>query len=153
MKKIASFTVNHDVLEKGMYISRIDGDIVTYDVRMKKPNNNDFLDNAAMHTFEHLFATYARNTKYAENIVYVGPMGCRTGFYFIVRDAISHEEAIKLAQDSFEFIKNYSGEIPGTKKEECGNYLEHSLEGAKEIGKDMSDVLKGWTVEMMKYAE
>ena len=153
MKKIASFTVNHDVLEKGMYISRIDGDIVTYDVRMKKPNNGDFLENAAMHTFEHLFATYARNTKYAENIVYVGPMGCRTGFYFIVRDAISHEEAIKLAQESFEFIKNYNGEIPGTKKEECGNYLEHSLEGAKEIGKDMSDVLKNWTVENMTYAK
>lgn len=153
MKKIASFTVNHDVLEKGMYISRIDGDIVTYDVRMKKPNNGDFLENAAMHTFEHLFATYARNTKYAENIVYVGPMGCRTGFYFIVRDAISHEDAIKLAQESFQFIKNYNGEIPGTKKEECGNYLEHSLEGAKAIGADMSDVLKNWTVEKMAYAK
>lgn len=153
MKKIASFTVNHDVLEKGMYISRIDRDIVTYDVRMKKPNNNDFLENAAMHTFEHLFATYARNTKYSENIVYVGPMGCRTGFYFIVRDAISPEEAIKLAQESFEFIKNYSGEIPGTKKEECGNYLEHNLEGAKAIGADMASVLKNWTVEMMTYAK
>ena len=152
MKKIASFTVNHDVLEKGMYISRIDGDIVTYDVRMKKPNNGDYLENAAMHTFEHLFATYARNTKYAENIVYVGPMGCRTGFYFIVRDAISHEEAIKLALESFEFIKNFEGEIPGTKKEECGNYLEHSLEGAKAIGADMYNVLKNWTVEKMTYA-
>lgn len=153
MKKIASFTVNHDVLEKGMYISRIDGDIVTYDVRMKKPNNGDFLENAAMHTFEHLFATYARNTKYAENIVYVGPMGCRTGFYFIVRDAISHEEAIKLVQESFDFIKNFEGEIPGTKKEECGNYLEHSLEGAKAIGADMAEVLKNWTVEKMTYAK
>ena len=152
MKKIASFTVNHYVLEKGMYISRIDGDIVTYDVRMKKPNNGDYLENAAMHTFEHLFATYARNTKYAENIVYVGPMGCRTGFYFIVRDAISHEEAIKLALESFEFIKNFEGEIPGTKKEECGNYLEHSLEGAKAIGADMYNVLKNWTVEKMTYA-
>lgn len=152
MKKIASFTVNHDVLEKGMYISRIDGDIVTYDVRMKRPNNGDYLENAAMHTFEHLFATYARNTKYAENIVYVGPMGCRTGFYFIVRDAISHEEAIKLALESFEFIKNFEGEIPGTKKEECGNYLEHSLEGAKAIGADMYNVLRNWTVEKMTYA-
>ena len=153
MKKIASFTVNHDVLEKGMYISRIDGDIVTYDVRMKKPNNGDFLENAAMHTFEHLFATYARNTEYADNIVYVGPMGCRTGFYFIVRDAISHEDAIKLAQESFRFIRDYKGEIPGTKKEECGNYLEHSLQGANEIGADMTEVLKNWTVEKMIYAK
>ena len=153
MKKIASFTVNHDILEKGMYISRIDGDVVTYDIRMKKPNNNDYLENAAMHTFEHLFATYARNTEFAQNVVYSGPMGCRTGFYFLVRDAISHEDALKIMKDCFEFIKNFDGEIPGTKKEECGNYLEHNLQGAKEIAIDMADVLKNWTVEKMKYAE
>ena len=153
MKKIASFTVNHDTLEKGMYISRIDGDIVTYDVRMKKPNNNDFLENAAMHTFEHLFATYARNTELASNVIYIGPMGCRTGFYFLVRDAISHEQALKMLQECFEFIKNFNEEIPGTKKEECGNYLEHDLTGAKNIAIDMSEVLKNWTVEKMTYAE
>ena len=153
MKKIASFTVNHDTLEKGMYISRIDGDIVTYDVRMKKPNNNDFLENAAMHTFEHLFATYARNTELASNVIYIGPMGCRTGFYFLVRDAISNEQALKMLQECFEFIKNFNEEIPGTKKEECGNYLEHDLTGAKNIAIDMSEVLKNWTVEKMTYAE
>lgn len=153
MKKIASFTVNHDTLEKGMYISRIDGDIVTYDVRMKKPNNNDFLANAAMHTFEHLFATYARNTELASNVIYIGPMGCRTGFYFLVRDAITHEQALKILQECFEFVKNFDGEIPGTKKEECGNYLEHDLGGAKAIAVDMSEVLKNWTVEKMTYAE
>lgn len=153
MKKIASFTVNHDTLEKGMYISRIDGDIVTYDVRMKKPNNNDFLENAAMHTFEHLFATYARNTELASNVIYIGPMGCRTGFYFLVRDSITHAQALKLLQDCFEFVKAFEGEIPGTKKEECGNYLEHDLIGAKNIAIDMSDLLKNWTVEKMTYAE
>ena len=151
MKKIASFTVNHDVLDKGMYISRIDGDIVTYDVRMKKPNCGDYLNNAAMHTFEHLFATYARNTKYANNIIYVGPMGCRTGFYLLVRDEISHENAISLMQETFNFIISFEGEIPGTKKEECGNYLEHDLLGAKEIAVDMADVLKNWNVEKMVY--
>ena len=153
MKKIASFTVNHDTLEKGMYISRIDGDIVTYDVRMKKPNNNDFLENAAMHTFEHLFATYARNTELASNVIYIGPMGCRTGFYFLVRDAITHEQALNILQECFEFVKKFDGEIPGTKKEECGNYLEHDLMGAKDIANDMSEVLKNWTVEKMTYAE
>jgi S-ribosylhomocysteine lyase len=153
MKKIASFTVNHDILEKGMYISRIDGDIVTYDVRMKKPNCNDFLQNAAMHTFEHLFATYARNTKYAENIIYIGPMGCRTGFYFLVRDKISHAQALQIMKDCFEFIKQFKGEIPGTKKEECGNYLDHDLTGAKEIATDMAKVLENWTVEKMTYAK
>ena len=151
MKKIASFTVNHDVLKKGMYISRIDGDVVTYDVRMKLPNGGDYLENAAMHTFEHLFATYARNTKYAQNIIYVGPMGCRTGFYLLVRDAISHKDAIDLMKETFDFVSEFQGEIPGTKKEECGNYLEHNLEGAKAIACDMATVLQNWTVEKMVY--
>ena len=153
MKKIASFTVNHDVLEKGMYISRIDGDIVTYDVRMKKPNNNDFLDNAAMHTFEHLFATYVRNTKYSDNIIYVGPMGCRTGFYFLVRDKISHKEVIDLIQETFKFISEFEGEIPGAKKIECGNYKEHNLDEAKSVAKYMTEVLINWTEEKLSYAE
>ena len=151
MKKIASFTVNHNNLNKGMYISRIDGDVVTYDIRMKKPNNNDFLPNGAMHTFEHLFATYVRNTKYADNIIYVGPMGCRTGFYFLVRDNISHTEALNLLKECFAFIKNFEGEVPGTKPEECGNYLEHDLQGAKAVAEDMAEVLKDWTEEKMTY--
>lgn len=153
MKKIASFTVNHDLLQKGMYISRIDGDVITYDIRMKKPNNpeNDYLQNAAMHSFEHLFATYARNTKYADSIVYIGPMGCRTGFYFLVRDKISHCEALQIIKDSFNFIKDFEGQIPGTNKQECGNYKEHNLEGAKLIAIDMLEVLKDWTDEKMVY--
>lgn len=153
METIASFKVNHDTLTKGMYISRIDGDIVTYDIRMKLPNNGDFLSTGAAHTFEHLFATYARNTKYSENIIYVGPMGCRTGFYFLVRDKISHKEALKIVVDSFNFIKDFEGKIPGSNKEECGNYLDHDLKGAKEIAKDMSEVLRDWTEEKMNYAE
>ncbi len=155
MKTIASFKVNHNILQKGMYISRIDGDVVTYDVRMKRPNNeeNDYLQNAAMHSFEHLFATYARNTKYSENIIYIGPMGCRTGFYFLVRDVISHQEALDLLKESFKFISNFEGKIPGTNKIECGNYREHDLEGAKSIAKDMLEVLKDWTVEKMQYEE
>lgn len=153
MKRIASFSVNHDVLEKGLYISRIDGDIVTYDIRMKKPNNleNDYLENGTMHTIEHLFATYVRNTDFSDKIIYVGPMGCRTGFYFLVRDKISHEQVINLLQDTFAFISEFEGKIPGTNKEECGNYKEHNLEGAKETAKYMSKVLEKWTVEKMTY--
>lgn len=153
MKRIASFSVNHDVLEPGLYLSRIDGDCVTYDVRMKKPNGGEYLGNGAMHTFEHLFATYARNTEYADQIIYVGPMGCRTGFYLLLRDNVSHEEAIKLVQDSMKFIAAYEGKIPGTNKIECGNYLEHDLEGAKREAAAMIPVLEGWTPEMMKYKE
>lgn len=153
MEKIESFKVNHNTLQKGMYISRIDGDVVTYDIRMKRPNNNDFLTNASMHTFEHLFATFARNTEFQDKIVYVGPMGCRTGFYFLVRDSISHTQALNIFKDALEFIKDFEGKIPGTNKEECGNYLEHDLNGAKEIAKDMIEVLKDWSEDKMHYAE
>lgn len=153
MEKIASFKVNHDILKKGMYISRIDRDIVTYDVRMKEPNKGDYLENAPMHTFEHLFATYVRNTKYADSIIYVGPMGCRTGFYFIVRDNISHSEAIDIMKKTFDFVIAFEGEIPGTNRIECGNYLEHDLSGAKKIAKDMKNVLQNWNVERMNYDE
>ncbi len=153
MKKIASFTVNHDTLEKGMYISRIDGDVVTYDIRMKKPNGGDYLDMSAAHTLEHLFATYARNSELSDDVIYVGPMGCRTGFYFLVRDAISHRQAIELVKASMAFVRDFEGEIPGNKKEECGNYLDHDLRGAKEIGKEMYDVLKNWSEKDLKYKE
>ena len=153
MKKIASFTINHDTLEKGMYISRIDGDVVTYDIRMKLPNGGDYLDMDAAHTAEHLFATYVRNTKDGEQVIYVGPMGCRTGFYFLVRDAISHERAITLVKESMAFLRDFEGEIPGSKKEECGNYLAHDLAGAKAIGAEMYEVLKNWQVSDLQYKE
>ena len=151
MKKIASFTVDHDTLEKGMYISRIDGDVITYDIRMKKPNQGDYLSNGALHTFEHLFATYARNSALSDSVIYVGPMGCRTGFYFLVRDTMSHEEAIQLVKDSFAFVRNFEGEIPGAKRKECGNYLEHDLPGARAIAADMLDVLSDWSEERLDY--
>lgn len=153
MKKIASFTVNHDVLQKGMYISRIDGDVVTYDVRAKRPNMGDYLPNGAMHTIEHLFATYSRNSKFSDSIIYVGPMGCRTGFYLLVRDNMSHQDALNLVLESFKFISEFEGEIPGTNKIECGNYLEHDLEGAKNVAKDIVNVLSSWSVEKMTYEE
>ena len=153
MNKIASFTVNHDTLQKGMYISRIDGDIVTYDIRMKLPNGGDYLHMSAAHTLEHLFATYARNSQFGEHVIYVGPMGCRTGFYFLVCDKISHEQAIALVKESMAFARDFEGEIPGNKKEECGNYLDHDLAGAKTIGADMYEVLKNWSINDLKYKE
>ena len=151
MKTIASFSINHDLLEKGMYISRIDGDVVTYDIRMKKPNGGDYLSNGAIHTFEHLFATYARNTVHGDEIVYVGPMGCRTGFYFLVRDTLGHENALCLVRECFRFIADYEGEIPGSKRWECGNYREHDLPGARLVAEDMCRVLEDWTVSDMAY--
>ena len=153
MKKIASFTVNHDTLEKGMYISRVDGDIVTYDIRMKKPNGGDYFSPSAGHTFEHLFATFVRNSVFANAIVYAGPMGCRTGFYLLVRDSVTGVQAIALVQESMRFIRDFNGEIPGNKKEECGNYLDHDLVGAKALASDMDGVLQGWTEKDLQYKE
>ena len=151
MKRIASFSVNHDILTKGMYVSRIDGDVVTYDIRTKVPNMGDYMNNGSMHTFEHLFATYARNSALTDEVIYVGPMGCRTGFYLLLRDTVSREEALKLVQESFAFIAAFEGRIPGTDRIECGNYLEHDLAGAKAVAADMLAVLKNWTAEKMNY--
>ena len=129
MERIASFCVDHTRLERGMYISRVDGDVVTYDIRMKNPNQGDYLANGALHTIEHLFATYARNSVYGPGVIYVGPMGCRTGFYLLTR-GLSHADAIRLVQDSFRFMADYAGDIPGASEIECGNYREQDLPGA-----------------------
>ena len=150
LQLITSFQVNHDKLKKGMYISRIDGDIVTYDLRMKVPNAGYYLDNAALHTIEHLFATYVRSSPLSKNIVYVGPMGCRTGFYFITR-GIDHAQSIALVRQSFEFITEFAGEIPGAKRPECGNYLNQDLVGAKAEARDYLEVLKTVGTDTLYY--
>lgn len=150
MKTIASFTVNHDKLEKGMYVSRIDGDVVTYDIRMKKPNGGDYLTDKGLHTIEHLFATFARNSAAADSVIYVGPMGCRTGFYLLLRDTVSRMDALQLVKDSMQFIV-HTGKIPGSERRECGNYLEHDLPEAKKVAADMLEVLKDWNGEKMRY--
>ena len=150
MKRFASFEVNHDTVTKGMYISRIDGDIVTYDIRMKIPNGGDYLDYDAVHTFEHLFATYARNTKYSENVIYVGPMGCRTGFYFLVRD-MSQEQALKLIKDTIKKCAEHTGDIPGTTAAECGNYIEHDINGAYSALKEYYNLLIDYSVDNLQY--
>ena len=150
MKKIASFTVDHTKLGIGMYISRIDGDIVTYDVRMVKPNGGVYLSNPSMHTIEHLFATYARNTEHADHVVYVGPMGCRTGFYFITRN-LPHETAIEIVRQSMEFVKDFEGEIPVATEPECGNYLEHDLPSAKRDVIQILEKLENYSVEQLQY--
>lgn len=151
MKTIASFTVDHDKLEKGMYVSRVDGDVITYDIRMVKPNGGVYLPNPAMHTFEHLFATYVRNSAFSDQIIYVGPMGCRTGFYFLTRDSMSGEQAIALVRECFAFIAAFEGKIPGSERKECGNYLEHDLPGAKAVAANMYQVLEHWTEPMLQY--
>ena len=151
MNRIASFCVDHTKLEKGLYVSRIDGDVVTYDLRMCTPNAGIYLENGALHTIEHLFATYVRNSRWTDGIVYVGPMGCRTGFYFLTRDSIPKEEVISLLRETFRFIAGFEGEIPGAAEAACGNFRDHALAGAKAAAADYAAVLDGWTPERMAY--
>lgn len=129
MRKIASFEIDHNALKEGFYLSRADGDIFTYDLRFKKPNKGNYLSDAAMHTIEHLMATVLRNGEFAQNIIYFGPMGCRTGFYLLLRNT-DLENAKKLVKNAV--IDSLKLDfIPGNKKIECGNYRSHSLTKAK----------------------
>lgn len=141
MQKIASFTINHDALVPGLYVSRVDGDVVTYDLRMRVPNRGDYLSAGAAHTLEHLLATYVRNSAHSEQVVYVGPMGCRTGFYFLVRDTVTGPRVLALLKEAFAFIAAYEGEIPGARQAECGNYLDHDLFQAKKEAAAYGEVL------------
>ncbi len=150
MKQIKSFQINHDTLTEGLYISRTDGDVVTYDLRFVRPNTPPFLEVAAMHTIEHLFATYARSSVYEDKIVYFGPMGCRTGFYFLTR-GMTHEEVIRLTRETLSFIADFTGAIPGATKIECGNYLEHDLESARKYAAVQANILQDWTVKRLQY--
>lgn len=150
MKQIESFRINHDRLTEGLYLSRIDGDVVTYDLRFVRPNTPPFLEVPAMHTLEHLFATYVRSSAFEDHIVYFGPMGCRTGFYFLTR-GMTHEQVITLVQDTLRFIAEFEGDIPGATRIECGNYREHDLTKAREYAAAQAKLLQNWTVEKLTY--
>lgn len=150
MEKIASFQINHNTLTPGMYISRTDGDIVTYDVRFVRPNVPPYLPTPAMHTIEHLAATFVRNSAHKDSIIYFGPMGCRTGFYFLTR-SLPHETAITLMAQAMAFIAAYEGDIPGVSPEECGNWLEHDLDGARRWAAPMAAVLENYSTERLIY--
>ena len=99
MNRIKSFTINHNLLMPGFYISREDGDVITYDLRTRKPNAGDYMDNATMHSLEHMFATYIRNSEMGNEVVYFGPMGCQTGFYLLVRNSRSPKEVFAMTKE------------------------------------------------------
>ena len=150
MQRIPSFSIDHTRLERGLYLSRQDDDVKTWDVRIKEPNHGDSLTNGVSHTIEHLFATYARNSEYKDGIIYVGPMGCRTGAYFLTR-GLTDQQVLDCVRESFRFITTFEGEIPGAKEAECGNYLDHDLEGCKVEAAKYLEVLDKLTVDDMKY--
>ena len=139
---IASFTVDHDLLTEGIYVSRIDGDITTYDLRTRIPNGGDYMDNLTMHSVEHMFATYVRASDIADRVMYFGPMGCQTGFYLLVRNA-DNNETLAVVIDGLSKIVNHDGEMFGAVKKEGGNYLNLDLVTAKAECKRYLDILNG----------
>ncbi|MBQ9409366.1 MAG: S-ribosylhomocysteine lyase [Clostridia bacterium] len=152
MNRIASFSVNHDYIVPGIYVSRIDGDITTYDLRTRKPNTGDLMDNAAMHSMEHMFATFVRNSDLSDKVIYFGPMGCQTGFYLLMREA-DDEKVIALIQGTLRQILAYEGPVFGATREECGNYINLSLDKAKAEAERYLKSIENWNVDQLKYPE
>ena len=150
MERIASFCVDHTKLEPGRYLSRQDGDVMTWDVRMKKPNAGEYLSTGSAHTIEHLFATYARNSAVSDGVIYVGPMGCRTGFYLLTR-GLTDAQALALVLDSYRFVASFEGDIPGASEVECGNYRDMDLEAARRDAAAYVAVLETLTDKDMRY--
>ncbi|MCR5608091.1 MAG: S-ribosylhomocysteine lyase [Lachnospiraceae bacterium] len=158
MKQIASFTVDHMRLLKGVYVSRKDkvGEeiLTTFDIRMTRPNFEPVMNTAEIHTIEHLGATFLRNhEKYAEKTVYFGPMGCRTGFYLILAGDYKSDDIVGLLVEMFEFISSFEGEVPGAAAECCGNYLDINLNMAKYLADKYLEVLKSITADNLNYPE
>ena len=130
ISRIASFEVDHDFITEGIYVSRIDGDIITYDLRTRIPNADDYMDNVTMHSMEHLFATYVRNSEIGKSVIYFGPMGCRTGFYLLVR-GLDNATVLTAVKKVLSLIANHEGAMFGASRKECGNYRELSVESAR----------------------
>lgn len=139
IKKNASFTVDHTKFGEGLYISRIDGDVTTYDMRTRRPNLGDYMDNITMHTFEHMFSTYIRNSSL--DVIYFGPMGCQTGFYLLVRNADNDKVKDEILS-ALEKIMSHTGEVFGASEIECGNYRSLSLSAATAEAKRYYAVIK-----------
>lgn len=155
-KKISSFTVNHEVLFPGLYVSRQDRFnnewFTTLDLRMTIPNKDEVMETSGIHTLEHLGATYLRNNiKFGEKILYFGPMGCRTGFYLIVFGKYESIDLLEIVKEMFYFITKFSGKIPGVSSIECGNYLDHDLGKAKQYALNYLNILNNIKPQNLKY--
>lgn len=156
---VESFKIDHDRLLRGIYVSRKDsvgGDTVTtFDIRMKRPNTEPAMDIAAVHTLEHLMAVYLRSDEiWSDKILYVGPMGCRTGMYLLLKGSFESEDIVDLIRAVFKFVVDFDGEIPAAKSRECGNYLDHNLAYAKwECKKYLTEVLDNIKRENLHYPE
>jgi len=159
MEKITSFTIDHLKLLPGVYVSRKDEvgntTVTTFDIRMTRPNFEPVINTAELHAVEHLGATFLRNhKKYGESILYFGPMGCRTGFYLLLKGDYESEDILSLLKEMFVFIKDYEGEVPGACAKDCGNYLDINLPMAKYIAnRYLNEVLLNISPDRLKYPD
>ena len=140
VQKITSFTVDHDLLTEGIYVSRVDGDVTTYDLRTRIPNGDDYMDNLTMHSAEHMLATYLRSGEIGPDVIYFGPMGCQTGFYLLVRNA-DNERVLSALKAALTATVCHEGEMFGAARRECGNYRNLDLSAAKRECKRYLDIL------------
>lgn len=158
MEKIASFTIDHNRLQPGLYVSRKDRvgaeTVTTFDLRLTSPNEEPVLNTAEVHTIEHLAATYLRNEpQWKDRVIYFGPMGCRTGFYLLLAGEYTSQEVLPLVKNCFDFIGDYSGEVPGANAKDCGNYLDMNLPMANYWGKRYATVLKTADSSRLEYPQ
>ena len=152
MDRIASFQVDHTKLLPGMYLSRRDGEVTTFDLRFKKPNTGDLLTNAEMHSVEHVIATLLRNSHAKDAVIYFGPMGCQTGFYFLFDSReLTDTEAVDLVKEIFAAGAAWEGPMPGKSADECGNYINLDTALARAQCAYYSDVIRDWTAEKLSY--
>lgn len=143
-ERIKSFTINHNVLTPGFYISRVDDDIVTYDLRTRKPNAGDYMDNATMHSLEHMFATFVRSSEIKDDVIYFGPMGCQTGFYLVVKK-VAPIKVFEVTKDVLQKTIDHDGDVFGKSAIECGHYENLSIDAAKKEAAYYLDVLNKQT--------
>ena len=158
MEKITSFTIDHIHLQPGVYVSRKDpvGDrmVTTFDLRITSPNEGPVMNTAEIHAMEHLAATFLRNHRqWKEDVLYFGPMGCRTGFYLLMKGDLSSQEILPLVTECFCFIRDYEGEIPGASAKDCGNYLDMNLPAAKWWAKRYAQLLENIPADRLVYPE
>ena len=154
MERISSFTVNHHVLLPGLYLSRRDGQVTTFDIRFKKPNTGDLLSNAEMHSVEHVIATFLRNSSAKDAVIYFGPMGCQTGFYFLFDNTqLSDADAIALLRQVFAQGGAFDGPMPGKSARECGNFSNLDIVLARKCCAWYAQLIRSWTVEQLVYPE
>lgn len=155
--KVASFTIDHERLLKGIYVSRKDTigkeTVTTFDVRIKRPNIEPPVEVSAMHTLEHLIAVYLRESEHSDKIVYVGPMGCRTGMYIIFKGDLEPEDVLEPIKKAFEYVVSFTGAVPAATPKECGNYLDHNLAIAQYESRIYLETLNNMKHENMVYPE